>query len=238
MARTPQLLGRAPGDAARWPTRRPTGWRSTASRTTPGTPVYVHAKVCVDRRRVGHHRLRQLQPAVVDARLRAVRGRGRPERRGPQPTPGGCGSPWPPSTSTGRSSGRTSLLDLMADCVDPAGMFAAYAESAAALDDWHDGGRSGERPPGRLRRLEPPSWAGSSGPRRSCPTWSCTTPTAAPGRCAARAASERFLADPSQKCALDAPTRRRSALRKRRAVADVHEACTSATAHRPMGALL
>jgi phosphatidylserine/phosphatidylglycerophosphate/cardiolipin synthase-like enzyme len=42
------------------------------------------------------------------------------------------------------------------DCVDPAGMFAAYADCAAALDAWHTGGRVGPRPPGRLRRLEPP----------------------------------------------------------------------------------
>jgi phosphatidylserine/phosphatidylglycerophosphate/cardiolipin synthase-like enzyme len=46
--------------------------------------------------------------------------------------------------------------DAMADCVEPAGMFAAYAECAAALDGWHAGGRVGPRPPGRLRRLEPP----------------------------------------------------------------------------------
>ena len=46
--------------------------------------------------------------------------------------------------------------DAMDDCVDAAGMFAAYAESAAALDEWHAGGRRGPRPPGRLRRLEPP----------------------------------------------------------------------------------
>ena len=35
-------------------------------------------------------------------------------------------------------------------------MFAAYAETAARLDAWHDGGRVGPRPPGRLRRIEPP----------------------------------------------------------------------------------
>ena len=49
-----------------------------------------------------------------------------------------------------------SLLERMSDCLDGPGMFAAYAESAARLDAWHDGGRSGERPPGRLRRLEVP----------------------------------------------------------------------------------
>ena len=44
----------------------------------------------------------------------------------------------------------------MGDCVDPAGMFAAYEQSAERLDRWHDEGRRGERPPGRLRRLQPP----------------------------------------------------------------------------------
>ena len=42
------------------------------------------------------------------------------------------------------------------DCVDGAGMFRAFAASAAALDGWHADGRVGPRPPGRLRRLEPP----------------------------------------------------------------------------------
>jgi phosphatidylserine/phosphatidylglycerophosphate/cardiolipin synthase-like enzyme len=42
------------------------------------------------------------------------------------------------------------------DCVDAAGMFVAYAEGAAALDGWYDGGCVGPRPPGRLRRLQPP----------------------------------------------------------------------------------
>ena len=44
----------------------------------------------------------------------------------------------------------------MADCVEPVGMFEAYQRSAAALDRWHESGREGPRPPGRLRRLEPP----------------------------------------------------------------------------------
>ena len=50
----------------------------------------------------------------------------------------------------------------MADCVEPAGMFAAFAEAAAPLDAWHAGGQVGPRPPGRLRRLEPPGSAGST----------------------------------------------------------------------------
>ena len=35
-------------------------------------------------------------------------------------------------------------------------MFAAYAECAERLDAWHDGGRVGPRPQGRLRRIPPP----------------------------------------------------------------------------------
>ena len=45
----------------------------------------------------------------------------------------------------------------MADCVDPAGLFDAYAASADRLDAWHAQGRAGERPPGRLRRLPLPT---------------------------------------------------------------------------------
>ena len=35
--------------------------------------------------------------------------------------------------------------------VDPVAMFDAFAESARTLQTWHDSGRSGPRPPGRLR---------------------------------------------------------------------------------------
>ena len=59
------------------------------------------------------------------------------------------------------------LLELMADCVNPHAMFDAFASSAAALQEWHDSSRQGERPPGRLRplrrlRLSPLArvWAG------------------------------------------------------------------------------
>lgn len=48
------------------------------------------------------------------------------------------------------------LLEAMADCVAPEDLFARFAESAAALDAWHDGGRVGPRPPGRLRSLPEP----------------------------------------------------------------------------------
>ncbi len=42
---------------------------------------------------------------------------------------------------------------VMADCVDPQGHVDAYAESADRLDAWHAGGKIGPRPAGRLRRL-------------------------------------------------------------------------------------
>jgi hypothetical protein len=37
-------------------------------------------------------------------------------------------------------------------------MYDAYARAAAALDAWHAGGRSGPRPPGRLRTLPVPEF--------------------------------------------------------------------------------
>lgn len=49
------------------------------------------------------------------------------------------------------------LAEAMADCIDPVDMFHAFAASADALDAWHAGGRTGPRPPGRLRRLPEPS---------------------------------------------------------------------------------
>ena len=40
-----------------------------------GTPVYVHAKICVIDNWVGHRGIGQLQPPLLDSRLRAVSGR-------------------------------------------------------------------------------------------------------------------------------------------------------------------
>jgi phosphatidylserine/phosphatidylglycerophosphate/cardiolipin synthase-like enzyme len=39
--------------------------------------------------------------------------------------------------------------------LDPAVGFARWQRIAAALDDWHEGGRSGPRPPGQVRRHDP-----------------------------------------------------------------------------------
>ena len=42
------------------------------------------------------------------------------------------------------------------DLLEPAETFAAFAESAALLDEWHARGRAGKRPPGQLRRYTNP----------------------------------------------------------------------------------
>ncbi len=107
-----------------------------------GVPVYVHAKVCVvddEWATVGSDNVSlrswthdsELTCAVVD-----------------------------PSGSYARDL-RTRLgqehLDLSSPetLVDPVAAFEAFAASAAALQSWHDGGRQGARPPGRLRPFEP-----------------------------------------------------------------------------------
>jgi phosphatidylserine/phosphatidylglycerophosphate/cardiolipin synthase-like enzyme len=46
-------------------------------------------------------------------------------------------------------------LDDDADLVDPESLFRCLKESADALDAWHEGGRKGPRPPGRLRHHKP-----------------------------------------------------------------------------------
>lgn len=121
-----------------------------------GVPVYVHAKVCVvddtwasvgsdnvNRRSWTHDS--ELSCAVVDE----VR-----DDREPRVVDAfGDGA---------RRFARELRLELArehldraagdnADLVDPAAAFAAFADSASRLQAWHDRGRSGPRPPGRLR---------------------------------------------------------------------------------------
>ena len=117
-----------------------------------GTPIYVHAKACIiddtwatigsdnfNRRSWTHDS--ELSAVVVDedgdyaTRLRLRLAAEHLEREVDDPD---------------------DLLTVMADCLEPAGMFAAYAQSAARLDAWCDGGRVGPRPAGQLRRLQPP----------------------------------------------------------------------------------
>lgn len=155
-SRVPELLGRrramlemteaAPGRVAIY------GIENHA-----GTPVYVHAKVCVvddtwatigsdnfNRRSWTHDS--ELSAVVVDPAgpsgyARRLRLRLAAEH-----------------LDRDALDEQGELVDPteVADCVEPLGMFRAFEQAAAALDAWHDGGREGPRPPGRLRRLEPP----------------------------------------------------------------------------------
>ncbi len=114
-----------------------------------GTPVYVHAKACViddtwttigsdnfNRRSWTHDS--ELSAVVIDQegefgrRLRLTLAAEHLDREADD------------------------VSAVMADCLEPADMFATYAASAARLDAWWDAGRTGPRPSGRLRRLQPP----------------------------------------------------------------------------------
>jgi phosphatidylserine/phosphatidylglycerophosphate/cardiolipin synthase-like enzyme len=118
------------------------------------TPVYVHAKTCIvddtwatvgsdnfNRRSWTHDS--ELTAVVVD-RHGAAGGYGQRLRLTLA------------AEHLDREVDDESLLDVMADCVDPHEMFGHFVDTAARLDDWHAGGRVGERPPGRLRRMHPP----------------------------------------------------------------------------------
>lgn len=124
-------------------------------------PVYVHAKACVvddvwasvgsdnvNRRSWTHDS--ELACVVLDEEL----DQRTPDRLGDQPEPA-------------RRFARDLRLQLSRehldrhhgdddDLLDPIAAFSAYADSAARLQAWHDGGRRGQRPPGRLRRYRQP----------------------------------------------------------------------------------
>jgi phosphatidylserine/phosphatidylglycerophosphate/cardiolipin synthase-like enzyme len=127
---------------------------------TEGTPIYVHAKVCViddvllvigsdnlNRRSWTHDS--EVSCAVIDAEA---------DERAPT-DPGGLGD-------GARRLARETRLRLwrehlgrddgdVDDLLAPAGGFAALARSAADLDRWHREGRRGPRPAGHLRVHEP-----------------------------------------------------------------------------------
>lgn len=138
-----------------------------------GQPVYVHAKVCVvddwwatigsdnfNRRSWTHDS--ELSAVVLDTvggdhsayarRLRLTLAAEHLDRRlAPEDYPGDMSALATRRTPAELDDGP--LLAAMADCVDPHAMFDAFAESAARLQAWYDGGRRGDRPPGRLRPL-------------------------------------------------------------------------------------
>jgi phosphatidylserine/phosphatidylglycerophosphate/cardiolipin synthase-like enzyme len=120
-----------------------------------GTPVYVHAKVCVmddvwatvgsdnfNRRSWTHDS--ELSAVVVDESAEDHS----PYARALRLTLA--------AEHLDREVDADSLLEVMGDCLDADGMFTAFADSARRLDEWHEAGQVGERPPGRLRCLRRP----------------------------------------------------------------------------------
>jgi phosphatidylserine/phosphatidylglycerophosphate/cardiolipin synthase-like enzyme len=147
MARTPQLLGRARA-MRQMREAAPDRVAIYGLENHQGTPVYVHAKVCLvddtwgtvgsdnfNRRSWTHDS--ELSAVVLDRTyatdLRLVLAAEHLDRLPDVPGRG--------------------LSEVMSDCVDPAGMYDAYAASAARLQAWHEGGCVGDRPPGRLRPI-------------------------------------------------------------------------------------
>jgi phosphatidylserine/phosphatidylglycerophosphate/cardiolipin synthase-like enzyme len=143
LVRVPQLLGRA---RALEVMHRAGGERiAVYSLENPhGTPVYVHAKVCIvddTWAAVGSDNLNlrswtydsELSCAVIDETGRYAR-------------------------NLRESLNREHLglaADDASDTTDPSDMFGTFARSADALDRWHAQGKIGPRPPGRLRRYQP-----------------------------------------------------------------------------------
>ena len=156
-----------------------------------GTPVYVHAKVCVIDDTWASTGSRQLQPPLVDARLRAQRRR---PRRGLRPRPPAHARRRAPRPRSTRSPS-AGLLEVMADCVDPAGMYAAYADAAARLEEWHRGGRVGTDRPAGCVRSRCRGCRASPGRGRASRSRCCTTPTG--GR--ARSAGPRSTDGPARR---------------------------------------
>ncbi|HET6563599.1 MAG TPA: phospholipase D-like domain-containing protein [Marmoricola sp.] len=151
LGRVPQLLGRqqamakvdavAPGRVAVY------GVENEA-----GTPIYVHAKCCLiddtwasigsdnfNRRSWTHDS--ECSAVVIDT-------------ASAPDDPGDLGyARRLRLTLAAEHLGRSFSPGSMSDCVDPEGMYDAFARCAAELDAWHEGGCVGPRPPGRLRRL-------------------------------------------------------------------------------------
>jgi phosphatidylserine/phosphatidylglycerophosphate/cardiolipin synthase-like enzyme len=128
------------------------------------TPVYVHAKVCVIDdvwASVGSDNI-NLRSWTHDSELSCAVLDESTDPREPR-DPGGLGD-------GARSYARNLRLELSREHLDvgepkalqgpdtlcdPLSAFDAFAASAAALDSWHDNGRRGPRPPGRLRTYRP-----------------------------------------------------------------------------------
>ncbi|MFV0460628.1 MAG: phospholipase D family protein [Actinomycetales bacterium] len=133
-----------------------------------GTPVYVHSKVCVvddvwasvgsdnmNRRSWTHDS--ELTCAVVDEAL---------DEREPH-TVDGFGDGARVFARNLRLALAAEHLDRdlddpsdIADLLDPVSCFEAFARQAAQVQAWHEAGRGGPRPPGRLRPYRPSRYTG------------------------------------------------------------------------------
>ncbi|MCW2885738.1 MAG: phosphatidylserine/phosphatidylglycerophosphate/cardiolipinsynthase-like protein [Streptosporangiaceae bacterium] len=128
-----------------------------------GTPVYVHAKVCVVDDAwacVGSDNF-NLRSWTHDSELSCAVLDETPDPREPR-FPGEPGRPARVYARDLRLGLNREHLDRPGtdeadtDLCDPRSLFKAFAASAAALDAWHDAGRHGPRPPGRLRAYRQP----------------------------------------------------------------------------------
>ena len=125
-----------------------------------GTPIYVHAKVCVVDDiwlEVGSDNLNR-RSWTHDSELSCALLDGTPDDREPRHPAGG--------EDVARRLPRDTRLRLWrehlgrgdgddADLVDPASAFAAFRTVADALDAWHRDGGTGPRPPGHVRPHRP-----------------------------------------------------------------------------------
>ena len=127
-----------------------------------GTPVYVHAKVCVMDdvwAAIGSDNVNR-RSWTHDSELSAVVLDDTRDAREPL-DPGGLGDGARSYARDLRLQLAREHLDAASDdgLVDPVEAFHTFRAGAAALQAWHDAGRVGPRPPGRLRPLaDPPIW--------------------------------------------------------------------------------
>ncbi|KUO02696.1 phospholipase D family protein [Streptomyces caeruleatus] len=130
-----------------------------------GTPVYVHAKVCVIDdvwASVGSDNI-NLRSWTHDSELTCAVLDESTDPREPR-DPGGLGDGARRFARDLRLELSREHLDLTPPSTPPASdplcdplkAFEAFAAGAAALDAWHDNGRRGPRPPGRLRTYHRP----------------------------------------------------------------------------------
>ncbi|SNS43417.1 Phosphatidylserine/phosphatidylglycerophosphate/cardiolipin synthase [Streptosporangium subroseum] len=154
----PQILGR---DQALSILKRAGGDRVAVYgvENREGTPIYVHAKVCVIDdvwSTIGSDNFNR-RSWTYDSELTCAVLDGTPDGREPL-DPGGHGDGarrFPRDLRLTLAHEHLEVTDASdTDLLDPSAFFAAFADSAAALERWHAQGRRGPRPPGRLRLYE------------------------------------------------------------------------------------